>query len=512
MADSFRAMLRPPRPSTRDLVAGISVAMILIPQSLAYAEIAGVPDYIGLYAAALPPLAAAIIASSPYLQTGPVAMTALLTFGVLAPIAEPGTSEYVLLAALLALMVGVVRIAFGLLRAGVVAFFMSQPVLLGFTSGAAILIVASQLPNALGAATGDRGLLGEAFDALIHPGEWHMGAIGLGLATAVIVLSGRRISQLFPGVLVAVVVGILYSVSVGFDGAIVGEVPAGLPPFSLDLPWSETGALLVGAVVIALVGFAEPAAISRTFAAQDRTTWNPDQEFISQGLANLASGVSGGFPVGGSFSRSSVNKLAGGRTRWSGAITGLAVLAFLPIAGVLSDLPRAVLSAIVIVAVAKLIRVDQIVRIWSFSRSQALVAGATFVATLVFSPRIDIAVLFGIGLGVAVHLANELETAVGSSYVDDKLTVRPTGVMYFGSTPAMEETLFQQLTDHPEATRLEVNLERLGRIDFTGASALKAFVADAEEAGLVVTIVAVPHHAQRLIDSVFADDRLESGS
>jgi SulP family sulfate permease len=486
--------------------------MILIPQSLAYAEIAGVPDYIGLYAAALPPLAAALIASSPYLQTGPVAMTALLTFGVLAPLAEPGTTEYVALAAVLALMVGGVRIALGLLRAGVVAFFMSQPVLLGFTSGAAILITASQLPNSLGVTPGDGGLLGEAFHALVHPGDWHVAAIGLTVATAVMVVGGRRLSMLFPGVLVAVIVGIVYSVSAGYDGAIVGEIPAGLPPFSLDLPWGETGALLVGAVVIALVGFAEPAAISRTFAAQDRTTWNPDQEFISQGLANLASGISGGFPVGGSFSRSSVNKLAGGRTRWSGAVTGLAVLAFLPVAGVLSDLPRAVLAAIVIVAVAKLIRVDQIVHIWKFSRSQALVAGATFVATLVFSPRIDIAVLFGIGLGVAVHLANELETAVVSSYVDGKLTVRPTGVMYFGSTPAMEETLLQQLKDHPEATRLDVNLERLGRIDFTGASALKAFVADAQEAGLDIAIVEVPAHAQQLVSSVFEDDKLGSSS
>jgi SulP family sulfate permease len=259
---------------------------------------------------------------------------------------------------------------------------------------------------------------------------------------------------------------------------------------------------------MALVGFAEPSAISRTLAAQDRTTWNPNQEFISQGLANITSAVSGGIPVGGSFSRSSVNKLAGGKTRWSGAITGLTVLAFLPIAGVLSDLPRAVLGAIVIVAVAKLIRVDQIIHIWSFSRSQALVAGATFVATLVFAPRIDIAVLFGIGVGVAVHLTNELETAVSSSYVDGKLTVRPAGVMYFGSTPAMEETLLQQLTDHPEATRLDVNLERLGRIDFTGATALKAFVAEAEEAGLDVAVVEVPQHARQLVRSVLEDDKL----
>ncbi len=505
MSGSLRAMLAPPRPSPRDLVAGISVALILIPQSLAYAEIAGVPSYVGLYAAALPPLAAAVVASSPYLQTGPVAMTALLTFGVLSPLAEPGSGEFVALAALLAVMVGAVRVIFGLLRAGLVAYFMSQPVLLGFTSGAAILITASQLPGALGVSPGDGGLLGEAFRALVAPGDWHIAAMGLAAVTAVIVLGGRRLSRVFPGVLIAVVVGLVWSIGAGYEGAIVGDIPAGLPPFSLDLPWSETGALLVGAVVIALVGFAEPAAIARTFAAQDRATWDPDQEFVSQGLANLAAGVSGGFPVGGSFSRSSVNKLAGGRTRWSGAITGLAVLAFLPVAGILSDLPRAVLSAIVIVAVVQLIRVDQIWRIWPTSRPQAAVAGATFVATLAFSPRIDIAVLFGIGLGVAVHLARELGTSIASSYVDKTLTVRPIGVMYFGSTPAMEEILFEQLSQHPEAERLEINLEQLGRIDFTGATALHAFVADAKGAGLDVCIVSVPAHAVRMIKSVFAD-------
>ncbi|MDJ0953156.1 MAG: SulP family inorganic anion transporter [Acidimicrobiia bacterium] len=506
MSGSLRAMLAPPRPSTRDVIAGISVALILIPQSLAYAEIAGVPSYIGLYAAALPPLAAAIVASSPYLQTGPVAMTALLTFGVISPLAVPGSAEFVALAALLALMVGAVRVLFGLLRSGVIAFFMSQPVLLGFTSGAAILITSSQIPGALGVSPGDGGLLGEAARALLNPGDWDFAAIGLAVLTGVIVLGGRRLSRVFPGVLVAVVVGLAWSIGAGYEGVVVGDIPAGLPPFSLDLPWSETGALLVGAVVIALVGFAEPAAIARTFAAQDRTIWNPNQEFISQGLANLAAGVSGGFPVGGSFSRSSVNKLAGGRTRWSGAITGLAVLAFLPVAGVLSDLPRAVLSAIVIVAVVPLIRVDQIWGIWPISRPQAAVAGVTFVATLAFSPRIDVAVLFGIGLGVAVHLARELGASVASSYVGNTLTVRPIGVLYFGSTPAMERILLEQLALNPEAERLEINLEQLGRIDFTGATVLQAFVADAKHAGLDVCVVSVPAHAVRIIKSVFADD------
>ena len=206
------------------------------------------------------------------------------------------------------------------------------------------------------------------------------------------------------------------------------------------------------------------------------------------------------------FARSSVAKLAGGRTRWSGAIAGLVVLAFLPFAGILTDLPTAILGAIVIAAVARLIRLDQIIRIWQFSKPQAAVAGVTFFATLVLSPRIDIAVLLGIGLGVAVHLIRELRTNVESSYVEGKLTLRMIGVMYFGSTPAMQAELLFRISEHPEAHTLEIDMEQLGRIDFTGATALKTFVEDVQHAGLHVTIVNVPPHAKRIIGRVFASD------
>ena len=141
-----------PRPRTGDLIAGVAVALVLIPQSLAYAEIAGVPAYVGLFSAAIPPVVAAMVASSPYLQTGPTAMTALLTFGALTAVSQPGTVDYVAYAALLALIVGVARIVIGVIGAGVISYFMSRPVLVGFTSGAGLLIIASQLPTALGSA------------------------------------------------------------------------------------------------------------------------------------------------------------------------------------------------------------------------------------------------------------------------------------------------------------------------------------------------------------------------
>ena len=191
-------------------MAGLSVALVLIPQSMAYAELAGLPSHIGLFASALPPIFAAFAASSPYLQTGPVALTSLLTFGALAGLAEVGTANYVALAALLALLVGVTRLVLGFLRLGVVTYLMRDPVVTGFTSAAAILILASQLPKAFGVVAPEGGVLWRAGWSLGHPDRWEAAALAIAVVTALLVLAGRRvIHRLFPGALVAVGGGIL---------------------------------------------------------------------------------------------------------------------------------------------------------------------------------------------------------------------------------------------------------------------------------------------------------------
>lgn len=494
------------RPVAGDLLAGLSVAIVLLPQSLAYAEIAGVPPYVGLYAAALPPIVAAFFASSRYLQTGPVAMTALLTFGALTPLAATGSDEFIRLAALLALVVAVVRIGIGLLRAGFIAYFMSQPVLVGFTSAAAILIVASQLPTAFGASPAGSKILSRAWSAIVRPDDWQPEAMVIAALTIGVVVGGRVLHRLFPGVLIAVIGGLVWGVNSDYGGAIVGDVPAGFPSLGLSLPWSSLPDLILPAIIIALVGFAEAAAISRAFAAEDRENWEPNREFVSQGVANLAAAVSGAFPVGGSFSRSSVARLSAGRTRWTGAVAGIAVLAFIPFAGILGDLPLAVLAGIVIAAVARHIRLPAIVRIAAFSRPQAGVAAATFALTLALAPRIDLGVLLGIGLGVAVHLLRELKFSVDSRYVDGTLYLQPIGVLYFGSTPALQGALLSQVAAHPEAHTLHIDLSRLGRIDYTGALALREVAIEAERGGLKIMIEGVPDHAKRPISRVWESE------
>lgn len=494
------------RPGRGDLIAGISVAIVLIPQSLAYAEIAGLPAFIGLYAAALPPLAAAILASSRYLQTGPTAMTALLTFGAISQVASPGSDEYIQAAVVLALIVGVARILLGLARGGIVAYLMSSPVLIGFTTAAAILILASQIPTLLGLDGDDGTLIGNALRALGEPGSWSWPGLIFGAVAAAILFAGRRIHPLFPGVLIAVVLGIVFSEVTSYDVLVVGDVPSGLPDlqftFGLDGFWE----LVVPGAVIALVGFAEVAAISRTFATQDRERWDPNREFISQGIANLAAAISSGFPVGGSFSRSSVARISGAQTRWAGAITGIVVLAFLPFAGVISSLPRSVLAAIVVVAVLRLIRVPTMIALVSKTWGQAFVAWGTFVATLALAPRIDLGVIIGLVLAAAIHFRRETLIRVNAQQSDGTLTLRPSGVLFYGSAARLDEAFSTQLGDHPEIVDVVVDLGALGRIDYTGALALKEFLDEAAAAGLNVSVRDIPPHAEGTLNRSWGDD------
>ncbi len=504
-ADDPARLFPPPRPRAGDLVAGVGVAFILIPQALAYADIVGVPAAHGLFASALPPIAAALVASSPYLQTGPVAMTAFLAFGALGSLAEPGSPEYVGLAAVLALLVGAIRLVIGFAGLGAVSYFMSRPVLTGFTSAAALLIIASQLPAALGSAAQDSGLVQDAAWVLAHPASWDWPTGAIAAASAALLLVTRRISPLVPGVVLAVGLGLAWSHLAGFDGAVVGDLPSGLPPLSLSLPWSRAGELLLPGVVIALVGFAEPVAIALAYAAQDRSRWDANREFVGQGLANLAAGISGGFPVGGSFGRSAVNRLSGAKTRWSGAVTGATVLAFLPMASVLDELPRAVLAGIVIAAVVPLVRLGRIVGIARYSPVQGAVAATTFVLTIALAPRIDEAVLLGIGLGIVVHLVRELRVDVAATVDGETLRIAPAGVLYFGSAVQLSERLLDLIAEHPDVRRVVFDLEGIGRLDYTGAMTLKGLGDDARRAGLDVEVARVPPAARRIVDRVWHD-------
>ena len=476
---------------------------MLLPQSLAYAEIAGVPPHVGLFAAALPPLLAAPFVSSPYLQTGPVALTALLTFGALSGLESTGTASYVELAALLALIVGAARVILGLLRLGIVAYLMSQPVLTGFTASAAILIVASQVPAMFDVNPDTTGVLARALWVLSRPDHWDVTAIVLSVTTVGVVLGARRLHRLFPGVLIAVVVTVLWSEATNYGGTVIGDLPGGFITLSLDLPYSQTPSLLVAGIVIALVGFAEPASIARTFATADRIPWSANRELLSQGVANIASGISGGFPVGGSFSRSSLNRFAGAQTQWSGAITGAFVMAAIPLSAMLESLPTAVLGAIVLTAVYHLIDVPAMLQIARGSRLQGLVVFGTFAATLISAPNVERGVIAGVGLALIVHLIRELRVDHRHEVEDDTLVLRPYGVIWFVNAPHLETSFIAARAEHPQLQNLRIDFANVGRVDYGGAAKLAELVDGAVDAGLNVDIVNIAPHAKRTMAAHF---------
>jgi SulP family sulfate permease len=498
----MRATPRRLGPATGDVIAGVTVGLLLVPQSLAYATLVGVPAERGLYVAAAATLAAAPFASSPYLQTGPVGVTALLAVGAVSGLAVPHTREYLALMTLLALVVGALRLVVGLMRLGGIAYLMSQPVLAGFMPAAVLIIVASQVPAALGAEAGSHGIQLDALSALVHPGDWDTGSVALAGLTLALMFGGRLLHPLFPGVLLAVAVGIVVGRLDAFQGPVVGNVHTGLPPLPTHLPWASLPHLLLPGVVIAVVGFAEASAIARTFATSDRTTWDPNREFVSQGAANLAAGAVGGFPVGGSLSRSSLNRFAGARTQWSGAVSGLTVVALLPFVSLVSSLPKAVLGTVVIGSVAGLLQVGPVLDLRRYSRLQFAVSATTFVLTLVLAPRVQTAVVIGVVLAVAAHLRREFLLTVPTWSQGEELHLKPKGVLYFGSAPSLERTFIQLLSEHPDARRLVVHLDGLGRVDVTGALALKSLLAEAREAGLEAHVADVPPQAAKIVARV----------
>lgn len=388
-----------------DLSAGLTVAVMLIPQGMAYAMLAGLPPVVGLYASVFPLLTYAFFGSSRQLAVGPVAMVSLLVATGVGAIAEPGSAEYVALAVVLAGMVGVLQLSMGLLRLGVLVSLLSHPVISGFTSAAAIIIGLSQLKHLLGVGLTSSPHLHELLiDAGSKLGSTHPLTLAIGVSALVILVLLKRWNPRFPGALTVVVLGTSATWALGLADRgvrIVGEVPAGLPAPSLPgLDLGRVGALLPTAIVIALVGFLESISVAKAFARRNRYEVDANQELRGLGLANIVGLFFGAYPVTGGFSRTAVNAQAGARTPLASAITamviGVGVVLFTPL---FYYLPQAVLAAIVIAAVVGLIDVHEPVHLWKVKRSDAVLLGLTFVITLF------VGIEEGIGVGVVASLA-----------------------------------------------------------------------------------------------------------
>ncbi|MCA9609467.1 MAG: solute carrier family 26 protein [Myxococcales bacterium] len=388
-----------------DLIAGLTVAVMLIPQGMAYAMLAGLPPVVGLYASVFPQLAYAVFGTSRQLAVGPVAMDSLLVAMGVGAIAQTGSDEYVLYAVVLAGMVGAIQVGMGLLKLGRLVTLLSHPVISGFTSAAAIIIGLSQLKYLIGVDLGRAARLHELlYEAVPRLVETHAITFAIGAVAIAILLVFKKKWPRFPGALLVVVLATVATWAFGLDGQgvrIVGDVPAGLPTPSIPrVELARLGDLLPTAFAIALVAFMEAISVAKAMARKNGYEVDANQELVGLGMANLMGFGFGGYPVTGGFSRTAVNGQAGARTALASVITAVVIavslLFFTPL---FHFLPKAVLAAIVMTAVFGLIDVKELRHLWKVKRSDAALLLATFAVTLF------VGIKEGIGTGVVLSLA-----------------------------------------------------------------------------------------------------------
>lgn len=494
-----------------DILAGITVALVLVPQSMAYAQLAGLPAYYGLYASFLPPMVAAIFGSSRQLATGPVAVVSLMTAAALAPLLHAGPDAFFIFATVLAIMVGLFQVSLGLLRLGVLVDFLSHPVVVGFTNAGAIIIGTSQLGKLFGVsvekAEHHYETVYHLLQAAVH--NTHLPTLAFAVFSIAIMAGLKKWKPTYPAVLIAVVSTILISKFTGYaaaGGAVVGEVPQGLPSFAIPAFNLEVILqLATSAVVIALIGFMEAISIAKAMAARTRHRLDANQELVGQGLSNIVSGLFNGYPVSGSFSRSAVNIDAGARTGFSSIVTGILVgITLLFLTPLLYHLPQATLAAVIIMAVIGLVKIEPIIHAWKAEKHDGIVAVITFALTLLMAPHLDKGILVGVFLSMALFIYRTMRPrfAVLSRYHDatfrdlsihpelntcnNIVVVRFDMSLYYANAGYFETKLLGVFADHPEAKFIILDAEGINMLDATGEMVLTQLCQRFEAAGVAV--------------------------
>ena len=503
-----------------DGMAAVIVTIMLIPQSLAYAMLAGLPPVIGLYASILPLMAYALFGSSRTLSVGPVAVVSLLTATAASGVAAPGSPEYVTAALILALLSGLILVSMGVFRLGFVANLLSHPVISGFITASSLLIATGQLKHILGIKAEGATLpemLASLFGSLsqIH---WPTLVIGA-LATAFLFWSRRSLKPMLirlrisppiaallarTGPVLVVVASIATVVLLDPGVAVVGQVPQGLPPLSMPVVdpalWM---ALLPSAFLIALIGFVESVSVAQTLAAKRRQSISPDQELIGLGMANLAAAFSSGYPVTGGFARSVVNFDAGAQTPAAGAFTAIGIgLASLFLTPLLFHLPIAVLAATIIVAVLSLADFGALRRTWKYSRSDFSALAATLGVTLL--DGVETGIMAGVAVSVLLHLwaSSRPHVAVigqvpGTQHfrnvlrhrvicTPEVLGLRIDESLFFANARAIETIIQQEVAARPQLRHVVLNCAAVNSIDASALESLELVMHRLSDAGIAL--------------------------
>jgi SulP family sulfate permease len=506
---------------TNDLTAAVIVTIMLIPQSLAYAMLAGLPPQMGLYASILPITLYAVFGTSRSLAVGPVAVVSLLTAASISRIAAPGSEDYIFAAIALAFLSGAFLVAMGVFRLGFMANFLSHPVITGFITASGLIIAASQLKAIFGIQAEGHNLLqlAESLWAYRQDVNWITTLIG-GLTTAFLFWVRKGLLPLLvmlglaepvakimakTGPVAAIiattaVVWLLDLKSLGVN--IVGAVPQGLPPltlpkFSLDL-WSS---LLTSAILISVIGFVESISVAQTLAAKKRQRIDPDQELIGLGAANIGASLTSGFPVTGGFSRSVVNYDAGAETPAAGAYTAVGLIfASLFLTPLIFFLPKATLAATIIVAVLSLVDFKILGKAWRYSKADFTAVSATMAVTLAVG--VETGVITGVLVSILIHLYKSSRPHIATVGQVPKsehyrnvlrydvltqphiLTIRVDESLYFANARYLEDHLFARATHQPQLRHVVLMCSAVNDIDMSALDSLEAVNTRLEDMGV----------------------------
>jgi len=486
-----------------DALAGLTTAVLLIPQGMAYAMLAGLPPIIGLYAALIPPLVYAFLGTSRQLSVGPVAMDSLLVAAGVGALATSNAEDYVAAAVLLGLMVGAMQVLMGLLRMGFLVNFVSHPVMSGFTSAAALMIGLSQAKHLLGIEVEGSP---NFFVLLSRVAETAPSAdlttLALGAIAVLVLAALKKWAPKAPGALVVVVLATLIVPALGWQEnvAVVGEVPPGLPTARLPVvSWSLFSALLPTAATIALVAFMESISVSQSYATKNKYSISADKEFVALGLANVVGSLFRGYPVTGGFSRTAVNATAGARTQLAGIITSaLVFLALVFLTPLFHFLPKAALAAIIMMAVYGLIDFAEVKHLHKVKRADLALLLVTFASTLALG------IVRGMGVGVVAsllwfvfrttrpHIAvlgripgttqfRNVARQRGLITYEGVLILRMDAQFYFGNVSFLRETLQRLEIELPEAlVSIVLDASAMNNLDSSAEAALDEMRAEYE--------------------------------
>lgn len=535
--------LSKPKTIKADIIAGVTVGFVIVPQSMAYAQLAGLGPQYGLYASFLPVLIGAIMGSSRQLSTGPVAVVSLLTAAALGEIVTD-PSSYAVYAALLALIVGLFQFSLGILRLGFVINFLSHPVVTGFTNAAAIIIGASQLPKVFGIRVinsndtewvswcqplsfiermenvDSNGLhticnADQSYETIARLLEaalfyTHLPTLAMALMGVLGIVVLQRFFPRMPAILTVAVVSTAASFLIDYEamgGAIVNSIDIdGL--FSFKIPsfdFNAMGTLFIYAITISLIGFMEAISVAKSMAATTKQRLDVNQELIGQGLSNIASSFFQGYAVSGSFSRSAVNLTAGAVTGFSSVVTAIIVgLTILWLTPLLYHLPQATLAAIILMSVVNLVHFSPLRHAWKVEKHDGWVGLLTFIMTLIFAPHLENGIAFGIIMSLGLFLYRTMEpnftelsvqkgSIIASRFIDDTTEVsnavkiaKWSGSLYFANAAYFETKLLELISKNEELKYIIVDVASIVQVDASGEQVLRNLVESCSDSGVEI--------------------------